>query len=37
VVQREGNIAEEEMSGVHCGIGMVLVVAAADAKRAPSC
>ena len=34
-LQREGNIAEEEMYRVfNCGIGMVLVVAAADAKRA---
>src|SRR6267378_955365 len=34
-LQREGNVAEEEMLRVfNCGIGMVLVVAAADAKRA---
>ena len=34
-LQREGNVAEEEMYRVfNCGIGMVLVVAAADAKRA---
>ena len=34
-LQREGNLAEEEMQRVfNCGIGMVLVVAAADAKRA---
>src|SRR5712691_7933561 len=34
-LQREGNVAEEEMHRVfNCGIGMVLVVAAADAKRA---
>src|SRR5256714_2688858 len=34
-LQREGNVAEEEMQRVfNCGIGMVLVAAAADAKRA---
>jgi phosphoribosylformylglycinamidine cyclo-ligase len=34
-LQREGNVAEEEMYRVfNCGIGMVLVAAAADAKRA---
>src|SRR6267143_2017608 len=34
-LQREGNLAEEEMQRVfNCGIGMVLVAAAADAKRA---
>jgi phosphoribosylformylglycinamidine cyclo-ligase len=34
-LQREGNVAEEEMQGVfNCGIGMVIVVAAADVKRA---
>src|SRR5919204_3925715 len=34
-LQREGNIAEEEMWRVfNCGIGMVLVVASADATRA---
>jgi len=34
-LQREGNVAEEEMHRVfNCGIGMVLVAAAADAKRA---
>ncbi len=34
-LQREGNIAEEEMHRVfNCGIGMVLVAAAAHAKRA---
>ena len=34
-LQREGNIAEDEMHRVfNCGIGMVVVLAAADAKRA---
>jgi len=34
-LQREGNVAEEEMQRVfNCGIGMVLVAAAADVKRA---
>src|SRR5437016_10246019 len=34
-LQREGNIAEDEMQRVfNCGIGMVLVATAADAKRA---
>src|SRR5256885_2217075 len=34
-LQREGNVAEEEMQRVfNCGIGMVLVATAADAKRA---
>src|SRR2546423_2688510 len=34
-LQREGNVAEEEMQRVfNCGIGMVLVAAAADATRA---
>jgi phosphoribosylformylglycinamidine cyclo-ligase len=34
-LQREGNVAEDEMYRVfNCGIGMVLVVDAADAKRA---
>jgi len=34
-LQREGNVAEEEMHRVfNCGIGMVLVAAAADVKRA---
>jgi phosphoribosylformylglycinamidine cyclo-ligase len=34
-LQREGNVAEEEMHRVfNCGIGMVIVAAAADAKRA---
>ena len=34
-LQREGNVAEEEMQRVfNCGIGMVLVAAAADAKHA---
>ena len=34
-LQREGNVAEDEMFGVfNCGIGMVVVVAAADAGRA---
>jgi phosphoribosylformylglycinamidine cyclo-ligase len=34
-LQREGNVAEEEMQRVfNCGIGMVIVVAAADVKRA---
>jgi phosphoribosylformylglycinamidine cyclo-ligase len=34
-LQREGNVAEEEMYRVfNCGIGMVLVVDASDAKRA---
>jgi phosphoribosylformylglycinamidine cyclo-ligase len=34
-LQREGNVAEDEMHRVfNCGIGMVLVVDAADAKRA---
>jgi phosphoribosylformylglycinamidine cyclo-ligase len=34
-LQREGNVAEDEMYRVfNCGIGMVLVVAASDAKRA---
>jgi phosphoribosylformylglycinamidine cyclo-ligase len=34
-LQRVGNVAEKEMADVfNCGIGMVLVVAAADAKRA---
>ncbi len=33
-LQREGNVAEEEMHRVfNCGIGMVLVAAAADVKR----
>jgi phosphoribosylformylglycinamidine cyclo-ligase len=34
-LQREGGVAEDEMHRVfNCGIGMVVVVAAADAKRA---
>jgi len=34
-LQQQGNVAEEEMHHVfNCGIGMVAVVAAADAKRA---
>ena len=34
-LQQQGNVAEEEMHRVfNCGIGMVAVVAAADAKRA---
>jgi phosphoribosylformylglycinamidine cyclo-ligase len=34
-LQREGKVAEDEMHRVfNCGIGMVVVVAAADAKRA---
>src|SRR5258708_23717121 len=34
-LQREGKVAEGEMHRVfNCGIGMVVVVAAADAKRA---
>jgi phosphoribosylformylglycinamidine cyclo-ligase len=34
-LQREGNVAEDEMYRVfNCGIGMVLVVDASDAKRA---
>jgi phosphoribosylformylglycinamidine cyclo-ligase len=34
-LQREGNVAEDEMHRVfNCGIGMVIVVAAQDAKRA---
>ena len=34
-LQRQGNVAEEEMHRVfNCGIGMVAVVAAAEAKRA---
>jgi len=34
-LQREGNVAEDEMHRVfNCGIGMVVVVAAQDAKRA---
>jgi phosphoribosylformylglycinamidine cyclo-ligase len=34
-LQREGDVAESEMAGVfNCGIGMVLVVDRADAKRA---
>jgi phosphoribosylformylglycinamidine cyclo-ligase len=34
-LQREGNVAEDEMHRVfNCGIGMVLVVAPEDAKRA---
>jgi phosphoribosylformylglycinamidine cyclo-ligase len=34
-LQREGNVAEDEMHRVfNCGIGMVIVVAAADARRA---
>jgi phosphoribosylformylglycinamidine cyclo-ligase len=34
-LQREGNVADEEMHRVfNCGIGMVVVVAAADANRA---
>jgi len=36
-LQQQGNVAEEEMHRVfNCGIGMVAVVAAADAKRAAS-
>jgi phosphoribosylformylglycinamidine cyclo-ligase len=36
-LQRAGNVAEDEMHRVfNCGIGMVIVVAAADAKRATS-
>jgi phosphoribosylformylglycinamidine cyclo-ligase len=34
-LQREGNVADDEMFRVfNCGIGMVLVVAEADADRA---
>jgi phosphoribosylformylglycinamidine cyclo-ligase len=34
-LQREGKVSEEEMHRVfNCGIGMVLVLAASDAKRA---
>ena len=34
-LQREGNVADEEMHRVfNCGIGMVVVVAAADAEKA---
>src|SRR4051812_2401579 len=34
-LQREGNVAEDEMHRVfNCGIGMVIVVAAGDARRA---
>jgi phosphoribosylformylglycinamidine cyclo-ligase len=34
-LQREGNVAEDEMHRVfNCGIGMVIVVAARDARRA---
>jgi phosphoribosylformylglycinamidine cyclo-ligase len=34
-LQREGNVAEDEMHRVfNCGIGMVIIVAAQDAKRA---
>jgi phosphoribosylformylglycinamidine cyclo-ligase len=34
-LQREGNVADEEMHRVfNCGIGMVVVVAAADADKA---
>jgi phosphoribosylformylglycinamidine cyclo-ligase len=34
-LQREGHVAEDEMFRVfNCGIGMVVVVAAPDAKRA---
>ena len=34
-LQRAGNVAEDEMHGVfNCGIGMVVVVDAADARRA---
>jgi phosphoribosylformylglycinamidine cyclo-ligase len=34
-LQREGNVAEDEMHAVfNCGIGMVIVVAAAEAHRA---
>jgi len=34
-LQREGNVAEDEMHRVfNCGIGMVIVVAAADVQRA---
>jgi phosphoribosylformylglycinamidine cyclo-ligase len=34
-LQREGNVAEDEMHRVfNCGIGMVMIVDAADAKRA---
>jgi phosphoribosylformylglycinamidine cyclo-ligase len=34
-LQQQGSVAEEEMHRVfNCGIGMVAVVAAADAKRA---
>jgi phosphoribosylformylglycinamidine cyclo-ligase len=36
-LQRAGNVAEDEMHRVfNCGIGMVVVVAAKDAKRAAS-
>ena len=34
-LQQQGNVAEQEMHRVfNCGIGMVAVVAAAEAKRA---
>ncbi|MBV8030681.1 MAG: phosphoribosylformylglycinamidine cyclo-ligase [Betaproteobacteria bacterium] len=37
-LQREGNVGEDEMHRVfNCGIGMVVVVAAGDAKRAAEC
>jgi phosphoribosylformylglycinamidine cyclo-ligase len=34
-MQKEGNVAEKEMHRTfNCGIGMAVIVAAADAKRA---